>query len=89
MKAPLRLSPLDNTTPICRFHNYSKKGCLRFLNPQADKKTTNVGKDLIHLDLDKTSANSSCELDHEHCHMCFEKGHVALNCTSENMGPLL
>ncbi len=26
-KAPLSLSPLDNTTPICRYHNYSFSGC--------------------------------------------------------------
>ena len=30
-KAPLALSPTDNVTPICRFHNYHPDGCLRYL----------------------------------------------------------
>ena len=32
LKAPMRSSPLDNTTPICRFHNYHANGCARFRN---------------------------------------------------------
>jgi SAM-dependent methyltransferase len=27
LRAPLVLSPKDGTTPICRYHNYHKKGC--------------------------------------------------------------
>lgn len=27
-KAPLSLSPIDNSTPICRYHNWHKNGCL-------------------------------------------------------------
>mmetsp|Transcript_6970 Transcript_6970/g.15373 ORF Transcript_6970/g.15373 Transcript_6970/m.15373 type:complete len:499 (-) Transcript_6970:692-2188(-) len=27
IKAPLSLSPVDNATPICRFHNYHSDGC--------------------------------------------------------------
>lgn len=30
MKAPLVLSPTDNVTPICRFHNYHPDGCQRY-----------------------------------------------------------
>eukprot|EP00977_Amphora_coffeiformis_P012898 scaffold3276_cov168-Amphora_coffeaeformis.AAC.15 len=30
LKAPMRSSPLDGTTPICRFHNYHANGCARF-----------------------------------------------------------
>jgi len=30
MKAPLVLSPTDNVTPICRFHNYHLDGCRRY-----------------------------------------------------------
>ena len=30
LKAPLRLSPSDGKTPICRFHNYHPDGCSRF-----------------------------------------------------------
>lgn len=30
LKAPMRLSPADGKTPICRFHNYHAKGCARF-----------------------------------------------------------
>jgi hypothetical protein len=26
-KAPISFSPLDNLTPICRYHNYHKNGC--------------------------------------------------------------
>ncbi len=29
VKAPLSLSPKDNATPICRFHNYHPDGCKR------------------------------------------------------------
>jgi hypothetical protein len=30
LRAPLRMSPADGTTIICRYHNYHLKGCLRF-----------------------------------------------------------
>jgi SAM-dependent methyltransferase len=29
-RAPLRMSPVDGTTAICRYHNYHPKGCFRF-----------------------------------------------------------
>ncbi|KAL3794838.1 hypothetical protein ACHAW5_004360 [Stephanodiscus triporus] len=32
MKAPLVLSPKDNITPICRWHNYDPAGCKRFIS---------------------------------------------------------
>ena len=53
LKAPLALSPVDDATPICRFHNYHPEGC---------KKA------------------ESCDFDHDHCHFCLKKGHVARNC---------
>jgi SAM-dependent methyltransferase len=28
-KAPLSLSPIDGTTPICRYHNWHKNGCIQ------------------------------------------------------------
>lgn len=31
-KAPISLSPLDNVTPICRYHNYHKNGCKKGSN---------------------------------------------------------
>ncbi|CAB9501301.1 expressed unknown protein [Seminavis robusta] len=55
LQAPLVMSPLDATKPVCRYHNYDPKGC-------------------------KKAAN--CPLDHEHCHLCLEKGHRAVNCSS-------
>lgn len=56
LQAPLVLSPEDDTTPICRFHNYHKEGCKKHQN------------------------GNDCELDHEHCHFCKKKGHVANEC---------
>ena len=29
LRAPLTLSPKDGTTPICRYHNYHKQGCIK------------------------------------------------------------
>mmetsp|Transcript_23698 Transcript_23698/g.68180 ORF Transcript_23698/g.68180 Transcript_23698/m.68180 type:complete len:456 (+) Transcript_23698:38-1405(+) len=53
LKAPLALSPVDDATPICRFHNYHPEGCKK---------------------------GESCDFDHEHCHYCLKKGHVARDC---------
>ena len=64
MKAPLVFSPKDNTTPICRFHNYASDGCKRHKN---NSKVNEGG-------------SSRCQFDHEHCHWCLEPGHVAMNC---------
>ena len=36
IKAPLVLSPRDNSTPICRFHNYHPDGCKRYNNDRSD-----------------------------------------------------
>ena len=57
MQAPLRHVP-HTETPICRYHNYHKDGCLRYKN-----------------------VSNSCPLDHDHCHKCLLRGHVALSCT--------
>ena len=54
-KAPLKLCPIDQKTPICRYHNYHKNGCYHHLE----------GK---------------CPYDHNHCHWCLQKGHIALQC---------
>jgi hypothetical protein len=32
LQAPLVISPKDNKTPICRFHNYHVEGCKRYNN---------------------------------------------------------
>ena len=36
LKAPMRLSPLDGKTPICRFHNYHADGCARFRDEECN-----------------------------------------------------
>ena len=46
--------------PICRFHNYSLKGCLKHMDPKKQ--------------------GTICPFDHDHCHTCGEKGHIAMNC---------
>ena len=78
LKAPLRLSPVDQTTPICRYHNYHRKGCRRWLQQQGKVRsdsTTAFGVD------SKMKVNEEkCPFDHEHCHWCLNKGHVALDC---------
>ncbi|EED94104.1 predicted protein [Thalassiosira pseudonana CCMP1335] len=38
LKAPLVLSPKDDQTPICRFHNYGKHGCKRISNNNENEK---------------------------------------------------
>ena len=54
LQAPRQLSPVDRTTPICRYHNYYREGgCAK-------------GK--------------ACPFDHEHCHLCLRRGHIAINC---------
>jgi hypothetical protein len=53
-KAPIRLCPADDKTPICRYHNYHKNGCHK--------------------------KDGSCPFDHNHCHVCLQPGHSALDC---------
>ncbi len=61
LKAPMVLSPRDNMTPICRYHNYYKgNGC-----------------DCS----DRCKYKEDCPFDHEYCHWCLQKGHIALDCT--------
>ena len=57
LQAPLVVSPIDDTTPICRFHNYAGNGCKRY-----------------------NKEENACPLDHEYCHWCRRKGHLARNC---------
>lgn len=65
-KVPLVVSPKDDSTPICRYHNYHPDGCKKFHKRK---------------DLTKT-AKEECQYDHEHCHYCQKIGHVALDCPS-------
>ena len=62
LKAPKVMSPIDGTTPICRYHNYHKGGCQRYN--------------------DRLTVATKCLLDHDHCHACLRRGHVAKNCPS-------
>jgi hypothetical protein len=62
LKAPKVMSPIDGTTPICRYHNYHKGGC-QWYN-------------------DRLTVATKCLLDHDHCHACLQRGHVAKNCPS-------
>lgn len=58
LQAPLVLSPADDATPICRFHNYHDEGCKRYNGDE-----------------------NECRLDHQYCHWCRRKGHVARTCS--------
>ncbi len=60
LKAPKVVSPVDGTTPICRYHNYHKDGCKLFN--------------------DRQTLGTKCPLDHDYCHSCLRKGHVAKKC---------
>jgi hypothetical protein len=92
LKAPLVLSPVDEKTPICRYHNYHREGCKlrRPPKPTLLASTTSDGcyKDDVHVhDDDNVNCSTDnpityCPSDHEHCHACRQKGHVALNCTN-------
>ena len=53
LQAPMRSVHRD--TPICRYHNYHKDGCIRY-------------------------TSGRCNLDHDHCHLCLQSGHVARLC---------
>ncbi|KAL7556747.1 hypothetical protein ACA910_008084 [Epithemia clementina (nom. ined.)] len=83
LKAPLRLSPADNETPICRYHNYHRKGCQRWMQQQRERQSANTA---ISLSKDKNDGNDRvvvgeyCPLDHGYCHWCLKPGHVALKC---------
>ncbi len=35
----------------------------------------------LFLDPDKKGTTAECPCDHDHCHYCIVKGHIALNCT--------
>jgi len=65
LRAPLRLSPADGTTPICRYHNYHPEGCTK-----QQQASSSSGSD----------KNKECPYDHRHCHFCLEPGHVARTC---------
>lgn len=67
LKAPLVLSPADQVTPICRYHNYHRDGCklMRTTNDTQSEQDCDGG------------SGTYCALDHEHCHACRERGHVA------------
>jgi SAM-dependent methyltransferase len=56
LQASKMLSPVDGTTPICRYHNYFKDGCAK--------------------------GEALCPFDHDHCHLCLQKGHIATQCPS-------
>jgi len=65
LQMPLRINPATNNT-ICRFHNYdAKSGCKKYSNKN-------------NIDSQKTAA--LCPLDHETCHVCLQKGHLAHEC---------
>ena len=68
LKMPLRTDPVTNQI-ICRFHNYdARSGCKKY----------NDRKNSIRNDENITA---SCDLDHETCHICLEKGHLAHQCS--------
>jgi FkbM family methyltransferase len=68
LKMPLRTDPVTNRI-ICRFHNYdARSGC---------KKHNDRFKNLKN---GEENHYAPCELDHETCHVCLEKGHPAHRC---------
>ena len=77
LKAPLRLSPKDSSTPICRYHNYHKKGCRRWIQQQ-QQEAQNIGVK------EEQDSRIFCDLDHDHCHWCLLEGHIALNCPQKD-----
>eukprot|EP00536_Pseudo-nitzschia_multiseries_P017035 jgi/Psemu1/292813/fgenesh1_pg.1348_\ len=65
---PLRTDPVTNRI-ICRFHNYdARSGCKKFNDRNSNSNNSNA------------NCGVSCELDHETCHICLEKGHLAHEC---------
>jgi hypothetical protein len=74
LRATMVLSPMDGATPICRYHNYHKKGCRRHnvtleKNMEDETRPTEIDDDCL------------CPFDHDHCHACLQRGHVAQQCT--------
>lgn len=73
LKAPLRKT--KRGVPICRYHNYDqRRGCLKYR-----RKTEAAGE----------APESTCPLDHDHCHACGAKGHVAYECECKRVQPLI
>mmetsp|Transcript_14962 Transcript_14962/g.30950 ORF Transcript_14962/g.30950 Transcript_14962/m.30950 type:complete len:445 (-) Transcript_14962:906-2240(-) len=67
LKMPLRTDPVTNQI-ICRFHNYdARSGCKKY-----NDRKNRTGND--------ENVTPSCHLDHETCHICLEKGHLAHQC---------
>jgi len=67
LKMPLRTDPVTNRI-ICRFHNYdARSGCKKY-------------NDLNNSNPNNPKANAYCEFDHDTCHICLEKGHLAHGC---------
>ena len=65
LKMPLRTNPVTNQI-ICRFHNYdAASGCKKYNHCCANL---------------ESEAGNVCALDHETCHICLEKGHLAHSC---------
>jgi len=70
LKAPKVLSPVDGCTPICRYHNYHPDGCKLYQTASGNAN-------------DKPNQQNgcmACPFDHDHCHACLERGHVAKDC---------
>ena len=70
LKAPMVLSPVDEKTPICRYHNYHRDGCRLY---KKNSNSTTQGEA-------GAAADAICPFDHDHCHACQQLGHVAKNC---------
>jgi hypothetical protein len=60
---------------ICRFHNFDvERGCLRRSRSRA------VGSSSSSMLV--SSSSSCCNMDHEHCYTCGQKGHRAFECST-------
>lgn len=81
LKAPLALSPVDEKTPICRYHNYHREGC-KLMRPPSNSCCDDPTRGNDN-DSNNIMGIAYCPSDHEHCHACREKGHMALNCTKK------
>ncbi|VEU44458.1 unnamed protein product [Pseudo-nitzschia multistriata] len=75
LRAPMALSPVDGITPICRYHNYHRDGC-RWYNSLKDEDGLTPACSIVSADV----KSGSCPFDHDHCHACLQKGHIARNC---------
>ena len=96
LKAPMVFSPIgDGTTPICRYHNYHVKGCLKYKSGinRRHNNDNNIKYDPTgDGDAATTSSYEStndqndavydiCPFDHDHCHACLQQGHKARDCS--------